>query len=543
LGVTFAAVILLLAWINYEMFKPYLLIVIIAGLFANALRPVRDQIYSWIDPAGLPSMSEMEKKKIHQIKQMKILNGKNMVLVGSAILALLLLRPMTFVGLFAFTIISLFLCVLSIFIGRVLVLLQIVDPRNASAGLAITGLVGCVLTLLIVFSAGITQDLLSGATDGAKFLITSIQSDPERAQWLENQIEMAQAKMVDLAHQNTDKIEGVVHKASEITGMDCMQYVKPILNSVLGDIGGNSSADSSVVPSEISVQIDMQVIKQMVLSQWDTVKHQLPSSFSEAKDMAMLAKERFAEYDVEKYLEIVMKYAQKVASGIAGFFSGLIEAVSSLSNIGSFLAFLFLFLRSETTVMSLLTNILPFTTKTFNQTIEIDLRVAFGTVFWVTIWFFFLHVLFVWVSFSALNLNFEYLAALLAGLAGSLPFLPPPYLFTLVLSAPQLAARRRWVELILLPLLHMMLGDDRDDLLEKMQDNMTFGKSILNYELLTAASVLGGTVFGQSGTLIGPLLISFSFVLYEVFTSENAKSQDRREALNSHVKQLAAESQ
>ncbi|KAA8495491.1 hypothetical protein FVE85_1646 [Porphyridium purpureum] len=580
LGIALGAGLIGILWYNYTLFEPYMLPLLVAAVVSTSMRRIRDGFLMVIAPAVAKSQRDRQTAKTRSAscaaeelrekqdddrekddgtaatKRISALEDgdeyarwtksgwvsrKNHLMLLAVIILLAVRQPKLFAFFVSVLVIYGTMLAAGVIVTRILVMLHMVDPNSAASGLTMLSFVGFAVIFLGLFLTGSAIDVVSGARDGTQYLIRIVQDDPSKVEWIQAKMGEVQDKAQTYVVDNVHNIERIASQVGNVTGVDVMPYVQAGLQSALGrdpssplalqsgNASGSELGGMQTNATELLALMDAELLKDKARELYENLQPYVPRSVGEVQELIGSAKERLG--NVEQYLDMAREYTGKGLTLLAKGFSKLVEVISSLSWIGSFLAFLFLFLRSEDSAISYLTNMLPLPTKSLNNMIERDLRSAISAIFWVSMRFFMLHVAFVWISFSALGLNFEFIAALLAGLSQVLPFMPPAWVFSLCFSAPQLIAQRRWVEFAALPLVHMFYASDQEDYLETVQERMVVGKSILNYELLTVASVLGLSVFGQQGLLIAPLLITFSLVIYEVFRFIILKEQDRRQHL------------
>mmetsp|Transcript_9039 Transcript_9039/g.23736 ORF Transcript_9039/g.23736 Transcript_9039/m.23736 type:complete len:626 (-) Transcript_9039:233-2110(-) len=570
LGLALGVALCLIAWQTFALFEPYVLALVCAALVANALRPVRDVFYTRLAGAA-PKVSALQREREQNMRMYR--NYRNLGMLAAAYLLLLVLRPVRaglFFALLSGVVLAVFLAFLLL---KILVIFRAVGAAAGSAALTIIACGAVMLTFTSVFAIGIGQDVVSGVADASSFVVDAVKSNPNHQAFIAEKLQLAQDKAVELSRANMASIDAAAARLSELTGINCSEYVAAALATLESDqlskmaVPAGSEAvlaDSQYAQKEELVAdglcgtgegitgaercaveqqsgssavslalppLNMDVLKAKALEGVELLKPYLPGSVGEARELAAQMRDKLEELDVEKYRALAAGAAQKMAGGLAGLAAMVADAFDSIKMAFSFALLLFLLLSMNCSSVSLVTDLLPFPRRNLNDTVELDLRFALSAMVWSTIRFFALHLAYVWMTFSALGLNFEYLAALLAGLSAALPFFPPPFVMTLLFAAPQCLAARKWAQLVALPLAHMFLGNDRDDYLDNVKQHMTVGASILNDELLTLASALGAAVFGRSGVIVAPLLITFSLVLYDIFALINKQDQDSRERL------------
>mmetsp|Transcript_5372 Transcript_5372/g.9443 ORF Transcript_5372/g.9443 Transcript_5372/m.9443 type:complete len:584 (-) Transcript_5372:4218-5969(-) len=542
-GIVMGTGLCLVVYWNVQLFEPYLLIITIAALFSNALRPFRDFVYEII------TNSDVEKSDLQVRRESQTKTYFNMTNLAFLFLAFLLLcafqpiRALAFVSLLA-----VFAAVVgfSLLVLKFLVFLRVVDSRAGAAGCVMFTFALFIALFVSVFVAGITRDLVRGVTGASHFVVDAVKNDPRSQEFVAEKLDLVRTKALELAEANQEKITSILERVEELSGVPATQYAHIIVQQLEVSQNGTSvesavcDLSSSVNGTEACVSSstidlkgmvpDLETVKGLAVEYGEKLRPYVPRSVEEARALVAQVRETVSQYNVEEYSAVASNAFEKIAAAFASIAAFLADAFGSIRSIGAFLVLLFFLLAHPRSAVSFLTDIIPFPRREFNEIVELDLRVALSAMFWGTVKYFMLHVVFVWLIFSALGLNFSFLAALLAGLAAALPFMPPPFVFSLVFSAAQLIAGRRWIEFAVIGT-HMFVGNDRSEYLESIKQHMTVGASILNDELLTLSSVLGAAVFGKKGILIAPLLITFSLVIYQVFSLLNSQDQQNREKL------------
>mmetsp|Transcript_15047 Transcript_15047/g.30565 ORF Transcript_15047/g.30565 Transcript_15047/m.30565 type:complete len:725 (-) Transcript_15047:1081-3255(-) len=499
-GILFAGCIFLLVYYSLEMFRPYLIPGLVAAIFSIALRPVQLLLTQFFTVEAISDRDGEENARGKNDKypfgnvNRDVFSTRN-VLAFTAVLALLITRNtrLAFFVVAAILVLSTGLF-LSLSMMRMMVRSGAVKPASGAI-MVILGVLGTgSLILALGFAFGTVKDLIQGVQDLSQLTRAALQSSAENEVVLKQLGEIEERVREALA-ENQQALRDLSIKLHEYTGVNLSDSVDLILSDR---------------------QFSLEDLKSVTMAN-------LPRSLDEVKVLAKesVAKLKDSEVNTSRFQVLVLSALKSVGSGLDGLFDQFRSLIERIGGVATFFGLVPILLARERSVLSILTDVLPLPKRSDGAALRQDLEMVIASTVFGLLYAFLVELVFVHLLFRALNLNFEYLAAFLAGLGSAVPFLPSGVVYTIILGIPQLAARRQWFQCVMLIGLHLLLQPGLPSTMQEARKRMKVGTSILNPKLFSLSILLSVPIFARSAMLFGPGLVTLTSVFYELYQMMN----------------------
>ncbi|KAA8497185.1 hypothetical protein FVE85_0914 [Porphyridium purpureum] len=534
LGVALGTGLVLLVYANARLTESVVFGLIVAALLASPLLPIRE--YAYINLLGgrgdADDESGDEKHSEAAIAQelvFRLPRRSTVLILVCTFLFLMLMRPAAAGSLlaFAFGIVVVLLLLLGVL--RLLLLLNAIERATAASLFAMGSLLVVGLATASSFLGGVTLDVVHSAVAAKDWAHESLQGSGS-IDMLQEHLNFVQEHGARLSKLHASTIETHTAFISE-------QLDVNVTALLLGALEGGSGPENAT--SAIDWTSLWHSVQNKTMARAGQYKEQLgesvrvPRSSQDVMDLWTKLGEVASDETVQRAQTTVLSLLQKLFSFATSMFSSASELFESFSDVVSILGLTFYFLKTELTVVSSLSALLPFPDGVMNKSLDHDAHIAIMALFWGISRFFFINVAYVWMMFSAFRLQFPFLAALVAGLSSAIPMLPSSWVMVLLFSAPQLLMRDHgWVLLLVVTLPHVALQLDIDMFYKRIGEHMKLSKGLLNRSLFSAMLLLGYSSHGVRGLVIAPFAVTCSLLIYELLARIIADGQRARGSLS-----------